>query len=495
MEMFLLSCLLLRMVLAIEREVDIHNYIRKINNNTLNNIEPIDNSTPELNLSGLGLHRISPVVIHSDVFQKTSYPKKDQSHQSKNLWNDRSINRRSAGYEKFSISVCKDKSKLKLVKVSNSSERNCSLHTYDPRPIFLLRGIGIETFEKGWYQVQDLPIHVISLPNNNITRVISEMLNDLPSGITIVSLESNNIARLEKGLIKNEHITALRVTYNNISEIEDGAFANTKIQHLFLQYNSLKNTKFAETLPTSLKTLELGNNKITEISSGSFSKLNQLNTLDLSQNHITEICAQSLRGLSSLAYLELQSNAIYRIEASSFQDLDSLERVNLNLNSIGSTEMEAFADLKNIKTLLLGSNNITTLTKDSMIGWSDTLEHLYLGYNRIEKLEAGTFVNVPKILLSLDNNHISKIEKGSFNLPSLEGFYLKKNRLRVIDQDMFQGLGNLRRLLLNFNAITTIEEGSFRNMGRLCFLSILGNPIDNLENKVLYDFGRAENCF
>ena len=574
--MFLLSCLLLPMVLAIEREVEIHNYVLKINDNTLNNIEPTDNRTYELNLSGLGLHRISDhvfdnlshikilnlannsltvlpefifvnltnleqlsladnyienyanafvglnnlkylnisnnpsvelgsgelfgltrstiiltkgsAVIHSDVFDKTSYPSEKQSH----------INHPSEGPEKHSIKVCKNKSKLKMVKIFTSNEileKNCNLGNYHPeRQALHLNSIGIETFEKGWYQLQYFPMQNIDLMNNNITRVTSEILNDLPSNIEHLTLAGNRITRLEKGLIKNEHIIVLDLSSNYISDIEDDTFANTNIKYLSIKINRLKNTKFAATLPTFLIQLELNYNQITEISSGSFSKLNMLRTLTLRRNNITEIHAQSLRGLSSLVILDLTNNQINRIESGSFQDLDSLEILYLNENKIKSTEMGVFADLKNIKKIFITQNEITSLTSDSMIGWSISLQELHLDHNKIEELRAGTFVYVPKTALILSHNNISKIEKGSFNLPNLESLILDGNHLSVIDWDIFQGLGNLFRLSLNFNDITKIKKGSFRNMRQLCYLDICNNPINSLENGALYGFMKAGHC-
>ena len=477
------------------------NYIQKYKNtfvglNNLKHLNISNNPKEELRRHKFFILKRSTInpmddnaFIDSDVFEKTSHLSKDQSN----------MNHRSEGHKSLSIKVCKEESKFKLVGIFDSNdtlESNCYPGSYHVGKQELhLNGIGIETFEKGWYQLQEVLIQTINLMNNNITRVTSEMLNDLPPNIVKLILYGNKITRLEKGVIKNEHITALEFSSNNISEIEDDTFADTKIGYLSIRMNRLNNTKFAATLPTFLRILKLNDNEITEISSGSFSKLNRLHSLDLSRNNITEIGAQSLRGLSSLVVLDLKNNQINRIEAGSFQDLNSLEIIVLNNNRIKSTDLWTFADLKNIERVFLAHNDITTLTRDSMIGWSDSLLKLTLNHNGIEKLEAGTFVNVPRVSLLLNKNSISKIESGSFNLPSLDTLNLDGNHISVIDRDLFQGLENLKYLSLEFNAITKIEKGSFRNMTQLSYLCIRNNPINIPENGVLYDFRKAQYCY
>ena len=253
-----------------------------------------------------------------------------------------------------------------------------------------LSSLGIAEFQKGWYKLGDSDINLIFLRFNHITRLTSEMFNDLPASISTLTLFSNKIQRLEKGIIVNENLEKINFVNNNIIEIEDDVFiSNSNLTSLTFGFNKLTDTKFALTLPRSLQVLHLQSNEIAEIFPESFSKLNNLMSLSLSYNSITVIHRDSFRGLSNLRELSLRHNEVQIVEAGSFQDLIMLETLNLGENRILKLGFEIFDGLKSLKTLYLEGNYITSIKKDALEKLG-SLCRLFLNGNQLEKLENGT---------------------------------------------------------------------------------------------------------
>ena len=396
------------------------------------------------------------------------------------------------------IKTCMNDHKLISVEHYTEGEQlasGCNTDRSYANGVLNLEILRIAEFQRGWYKLGDKSIYKISLRINSFTRLTSEMLNDLPESIRIVDLSSNNVERLEKGIIVNEYLQEMHFSFCSIIEIKDNVFANTNLTTLALSYNRLTDTKFAATLPPTLTKIELNQNKIAEISRESFSKLNKLEVLGLSDNFITEIHRDSFRDLSSLKNLNLEYNKLKKIKADSFKDLAVLEVLHLKKNVISELPLGIFADLKNIKHIYLGSNRLFKLTRGSLFDWPGSLEVLDLQHNALENLKAGTFVNSPKYKLLLNNNYISNIEVGSFNLPHLKYLQLGDNLLTVVDNGQFQNLHNLRKLRLYGNNIARIEKGVFENLENLCELDLSKNPIKTLENGTLHGLLQEEGCY
>ena len=393
--------------------------------------------------------------------------------------------------------ICIHDTKLISVEYYTEGEElasGCGTDQFYANGVLSLNYMGIATFQKGWYKLGHSPIHHIDLSFNNITRLTSEMLNDLPESIGIVNLAFNTIVRLEKGIIVNKHLRKLQFMFNRIIEIEDNVFINTNLENLTLSHNQLTGTKFAATLPPTLTEIALQHNQIAKISRKSFLELHRLEVLTLNANNITEIHNGSFLGLSSLKNLCLINNKLKKIKPGYFKGLTELEVLRLNFNDITELESGAFADLKNIKRIILSWNRLSNLTRDSLIGLSDTLKVLDLQYNALQNLKAGTFVNSPKYKLLLNNNNISNIEDGSFNLPNLQNLDLSDNFLSIIDSGEYQGLKNLQSLSLDGNNIMRIEKDAFKNLRSLCQLFMSRNPIKRLENGTLHGLSQKKGC-
>ena len=398
---------------------------------------------------------------------------------------------------KSTVKICIENAILISVDHFTEAENfssHCSTDRYYEDGILRLNLLSITGFQEDWYKLQDSSINHIDLSSNEISRLTSTILNNLPESITSVDLAINHFERLEKSVIVNPYVQKISFQNNLIVEIEDDVFINTRLTTLILSYNQLNNTKFATTLPSTLTKIELKWNSISDILRDSFWKLNNLKVLQLDRNFIKEIRRGSFRGLSSLKSLTLNTNEIEEIEEGSFEGLTNLYFLHLKSNFITELDSGIFHDLQNIKYISIYGNKLSYLTRDSFIDWSSSLEVLDLQHNVVGDLKTDTFINFPKYELLLTNNNISNIEYGSFDLPHLQYLNLMQNSLSVIDSEMFEDLKNLRHLRLYMNNITKIEKGAFRNSPKLCILDLSKNPIKRLERGSLHGLLQNKGC-
>ncbi|MEG3939676.1 leucine-rich repeat domain-containing protein [Microcoleus sp. S36b_A3] len=205
---------------------------------------------------------------------------------------------------------------------------------------------------------------------------------------------------------------------------------------------------------TNLTTLNLSYNRITDFSF--LCSLTNLTTLNLSYNQISDI--SFLGSLTNLTTLNLDSNQISDI--SFLGSLTNLSTLNLRLNQI--SDISSLGSLTNLSTLNLSYNRISDI---SFLGSLTNLTTLHLGYNyRVTDISSlGSLTNLTELHLS--NNQISDI---SFlgSLTNLTTLNLGGNR--ISDISFLGSLTNLITLNLSENQITDISFlGSLTNLTTL----------------------------
>ena len=197
----------------------------------------------------------------------------------------------------------------------------------------------------------------------------------------------------------------------------------------------------AEQILSSMTELDLGLNKITDISV--LGSLTNLTALHLNSNKITDISV--LGSLTNLTALELNSNQITDISV--LGSLTNLTTLDLDRNRI--TDISFLASLTNLTTLHLDSNRITDI---SFLASLTNLTTLHLDSNRITDISfLGSLTNVTTLHLG---------------------------RNQITDISFLASLTNLRTLDLNINKITDISAlGSLTNLTEL---HLWGNQITAL---------------
>ncbi len=237
-----------------------------------------------------------------------------------------------------------------------------------------------------------------------------------------------------------------------------------------------------------IKKLQIYKYRLKEMPKG-IENLRELEELCLNENYIRKI--ENLENLENLKILWLPYNSIEKIEG--LENLTKLEELRLEGNKI--RKIENLENLRNLKVLLLFENEISKIEgldnlwdlevlyigdyvskiegleelenlKDLMIGYEVnrmndireqvsalTLKKLWLGYNKIRKIE-GLEGLYHLELLELKGNKINKIE-GLYELVRLEELYLGNNNISKIEG--LSELSNLKYLDLSNNNIRKIE--------------------------------------
>ena len=214
----------------------------------------------------------------------------------------------------------------------------------------------------------------------------------------------------------------------------------TNLTTLDLRYNKITDISFLASL-TNLAELDLYNNQITDISF--LGSLTNLTTLDIGRNKITDI--SFLGSLTNLTTLDIGHNKITDI--SFLGSLTNLTTLILAYNQI--TDISFLGSLTNLTTLYLGSNHITDI---SFLGSLTNLTTLHLDYNQITDISfLGSLTNLTT--LDLNNNQITDI---SFlgSLTNLTTLILGYNQ--ITDISALRSLTNLTTLLLYDNQITAL---------------------------------------
>lgn len=264
---------------------------------------------------------------------------------------------------KLRVKVCIDQGQVMLMERVRRSEvlqAGCSLVKNDDCCSLYIDDLGIKGFDSGWYRVANNPetrISTITIKGNDIVRVTEELLNDLPASVRTVDLSRNKIRRLERSVIRNNHINFLYLSNNSISVIEEGALTGMKLWQLNLAGNRLTDTKFLATLPPGLTKLFLHRNRIEDFTNEPLVNFYRLSDLDLSGNRITSLRSNSLRGLPFLVNLDLSRNLIENLEPGCFKAVKTLRFLGLGDNEIGDLDAGVFEDLPRLHRLgLVGTD-------------------------------------------------------------------------------------------------------------------------------------------
>ncbi|XP_036438336.1 leucine-rich repeat transmembrane protein FLRT2 [Colossoma macropomum] len=134
---------------------------------------------------------------------------------------------------------------------------------------------------------------------------------------------------------------------------------------------------------------------------------------------------------------------------------------------------------RNVRVLHLQENNIQTISR-AALAQLPMLEELHLDDNSISTVgvEEGAFREAVSLkLLFLTKNHLSSVPIG---LPAdLKELRLDENRITEIDEEAFQNVTSLQRLLLDGNLLEdeAIAPGTFQNLVNLKELSLSRNSL------------------
>lgn len=151
-----------------------------------------------------------------------------------------------------------------------------------------------------------------------------------------------------------------------------------------------------DNIPDDLSKIRIENSHLTELPSGSFSKVSHLVFLWLNFNDITLMHVKSLEGLGNLTELRLQGNKLSSVPWTAFQDAPSLKILDLNHNRLDVLPEHALKHLAGLTYLDLSFNQLSVVSKDVFLTWP-----LYIAAEKLRGKEGFVSVNV---VLALHEN-------------------------------------------------------------------------------------------
>lgn len=325
---------------------------------------------------------------------------------------------------------------------------------------------------------------VLNLSHNALTRIDARTFRDL-FFLQILDLRNNSIGFIEDNsflplynlhtlnIAENRihHITAhffnglfvlTKLTLNNnlIVNIDSQAFKNcSDLKDLDLSSNALQEVPEALHELSFLKTLDLGENEISNFQNGSFRNLNQLTGLRLIDNNIGNLSRGMFWDLTGLQVLNLAKNKIQTIERGTFERNTEIEAIRLDANFL--TDINGvFSTLASLIWLNLSDNHLV---------WFDyaflprNLKWLDIHGNYIERLGNYYKIQDELHLKTLDASHNRITEINDLSIPnSIEVIFINNNFISQIHVNTFFEKTNLARVDIYANDITKLDLNALR---------------------------------
>lgn len=258
-----------------------------------------------------------------------------------------------------------------------------------------------------------LNLMTIDFSHNDIVKINKETFKNLIN-LKYLDLKFNLINELDESVFKNlanlaelnlsynkliilpltlfddlEQLRILDLSYNNLKYL-DGFEKLQKLQELRLQGNLLRMIPSGESLPSSLKILDIRSNVPYFIGRSTFSNVNELISLDM-----------SFTNNSIISYVK---NTYLYFDKYCLEDMKMLKTLKFENNEMSS--MEEIYIPETIEELDLSFNNIEILTKKGFENLNN-LKYLNLSYNRIHTIEAGALEKLSQLkYLDLTGNYV-----------------------------------------------------------------------------------------
>ncbi|XP_020816859.1 insulin-like growth factor-binding protein complex acid labile subunit [Drosophila serrata] len=231
--------------------------------------------------------------------------------------------------------------------------------------------------------------------------------------------------------------------------------------------NILELTRNAFSAASNLTYLNLAYNNLTSIQTSVFIGANVLMRLDLSYNDITSLSVNAFCGLHTISQIFLTGNRLKELHTDIFKDNEYLEKVSLEGNLLTTIQPEVFRNMRRIKEVNLSNNQLIYIHPDTFAE-AASLENLVLSYNQLRNFQL-TEKNIVH-QLHLDNNHLT-------NLTINATRFVRASHNNISELILHQSL-HIETLDLSANRLTSISN--ITNITYMLYLDVSDNPIGPL---------------
>lgn len=183
-----------------------------------------------------------------------------------------------------------------------------------------------------------------------------------------------------------------------------------------------------------------------------------------------------------------------------FDGLDKLETLALEGNNLAKLPEFAFYGMPSLKTLILSENRLAHIHTESFAGLFQ-LQNLDLSGNRLRHLSDATFAPLPCLLnVDLRGNPLALIRTNTFEVTNTTKAMLigSTNGSLVLERNAFNGLVELRKLIVHGLNISTLEKNVLLGMRSLTHLELAGRieyvDFDSFTGSVQLETLILRNC-
>lgn len=165
---------------------------------------------------------------------------------------------------------------------------------------------------------------------------------------------------------------------------------------------------------------------------------------------------------------------------------DSIFAVKFQSCELHTIPNAIFNNLISVLCVMATSPGFAAITEDSFQG-AHSLQFLYLQQNRIEKLDAGTFVHAPNLNeINLAENLIKLVSTDAFvGLEHLESLSLENNDIAFFGLETFYPLKSLMNLDISSNKIEFLDAELFSKNTNLNGINLANNQIISITSKFM----------
>lgn len=272
----------------------------------------------------------------------------------------------------------------------------------------------------------------LHLNHNKISTITEKTFIGL-SSLTVLNLRGNFLDSIDKEIFAAlPKLEELNLGQNRISRIEIGAFDNLpNLRVLILDDNQLPAVPTATLAPLSnLAELFLGINSFRTVQSGAFEALKHLTNLDLKGAGLNNISLDAFRGLeTSLRQLDLSDNRLQRIPTIHLSELVRLEDLSLGQNDFEIIPEGAFVGLKNLQHLDISGSIHLRKIQAGAFSTNTNIESITIISNKmLNEVQEGALSGLPHLKhIILRDNAISTLDEGLFPWNELQTFDLTEN--------------------------------------------------------------------
>ncbi|XP_012272275.1 toll-like receptor Tollo [Orussus abietinus] len=319
----------------------------------------------------------------------------------------------------------------------------------------------------------------LDLSFNSLTRIDGNIFKGLHD-LRVLKLEHNEIEALSEGCfasLRNLHL--LTLSYNDIVGLDPSHTVGlVSLGQLFMDGNGLRTIHpLTFSNASSLQDVSLSGNALTDVPEA-LRELRSLKTLDLGNNRISDIDERSFAGLDELYGLRLVDNKLENVSRAALSTLPALQVLNLASNSIRHVENGAFTGNPVLRAVRLDGNQLTEIrgifdglttlvwlnVSDNKLLWFDYshlppgLEWLDMHSNQVSELGNYLAVRDALQIKMLDASYNLIGEISYVNIPDgVENLYLNNNRISNIAAGTFQRKKNLKKVVLRGNELEHID--------------------------------------